>query len=192
MGPQQSKHTITVKKNQEIIPQPFPQAIVYINRNLSPSFSGLTMISSLAMMMSPRHLLRVTVGRPTLRLPVTQKCPPHRSTPSTTLRLLELLPCECSFIYVLIFSVSCLNVSQLTSGTTQTSIPRTQHRLRRGLTSPVPAHRVTTKWPQAPWDTKTRTLLPVTTPPLHLWPTRYTFGNCMENIIELAYLISPY
>lgn len=88
------------KKNQEIITQPFPQAIMYINRNLSPSFSGLTMILSSAMMMSPRHLLRVTVGRPTLRLPVTQKCPPHRSTPSTTLRLLELLPCECSFIYV--------------------------------------------------------------------------------------------
>lgn len=57
-------------------------------------FSGPMMNTSSPMTMSPLHLLRVMVVHPTLRLLATQKCPLHRSTLSTTLRLLGLLPCE--------------------------------------------------------------------------------------------------
>lgn len=43
---------------------------------------------------SPPHLLRATGGPPTLRPQVTQKSHLHRSTRSTTLRLLARLLCE--------------------------------------------------------------------------------------------------
>ncbi len=57
-------------------------------------FTGLMTNMSLPMTTSPLRLLKAMAVHPTLRLLATQKCPPRRSTLSTILRLLGLLPCE--------------------------------------------------------------------------------------------------
>lgn len=57
--------------------------------------SGTKRSTTSATMTSPPRPLRATEGPPTLRPRVTQKSRLHRSTLSTTLRLLEHLLCEC-------------------------------------------------------------------------------------------------
>ncbi len=177
LGPQQSKHTITVRSRartnmhmRAIKQSHIPQLhLVFL------LFSGLMMNSSLPMTTSPLRLLKAIAVRPTLRLLATQKCPPRKSTLSTILRLLGLLPCEGSIrCSMLLFWLENIfnRVCFCTIGTTPTSTPHMQLPLRKGPTSLAPAHRVTTKLPQAQWDTKTHTRPPVTTPPHHPWPTR--------------------
>lgn len=181
MGPKQSKHTITVRSRARQSVQSILHTSTYLNLN---SFSicfqawwwiwvrlwwwALSVSSGLWWYAQPSDSWlpwsTLSTSQPSVQ--------PSDSWDSCHVRT------HSDAQMLVIWLDNILNwVCFCTTGTTPTSSPHMQRPLHRGPTSPVPALRVTTKWPQAQWDTKTRIRPPVTTPPHHQWPTRYSFGS---------------